>query len=189
MKQLLFMLLLIILLPTTACTVPLSAKAITGKVIDSETGQPIEGAILLVEWTKTYGFGNTYTKSEKAVEVFSDKSGVVQIPGYNVRFVNEPDVTVYKPGYVAWNSHSIFLDSKHRVKRTDFEWKDGYVFRLERFKLEYTYEAHVSFLDKCIGTRLYEQKVNIKKAMRSEELESSKEVDERLRIWREKKQN
>ena len=151
MKQLLFILLLIILLPATACTGPISAKAITGKVIDAETGQPIEEAILLVEWTKTRGFGNTYTTSEKAVEVFSDKSGLVKIPGYNVRFVNEPDITVYKPGYVAWNSHSIFIDGKHRVKRTDFKWKNGYIFRLEKFKNEFGYVAHESFVSLCIN--------------------------------------
>ena len=153
-----------------------------GKVIDAETGQPIDGAILLVEWTKTRGFGNTYTTSEKAVEVFSDKNGAVQIPGYNVRFVNEPDVTVYKPGYVAWNSHSIFFDSKRRVKRTDFEWKDGYVFQLERLKEGYSYVAYDGFVRSCINDTLENDNKKILKKIffQYEKQNIRKELDKKL---------
>jgi hypothetical protein len=147
MKQLVFILLLIVLLPSAACTGPISGKAITGKIVNAETGQPIEGAILLVEWTKDHGFGNTYTTSEKVVEILSDKNGIVEIPGYDVRFVNNPDITVYKPGYVAWNNHWIFPDTR---KRTDFEWKNGYVFRLDEFKEGYSYRKHRSFILHCI---------------------------------------
>jgi hypothetical protein len=28
---------------------------ITGRIVDSVSGQPVEGAVVLVEWTKTYG--------------------------------------------------------------------------------------------------------------------------------------
>lgn len=123
-------------------------RPITGKIVDAETGQPIEGAILLVEWTKVHGFGNSYTSSEKAVEVLSNKNGVVNIPGYNDPTVQSPDVTVYKPGYVAWNNKWIFPD---RRKRTDFEWGDGYVFKLDKFREEYSYVAHEDFVSSCIN--------------------------------------
>ena len=140
------MLLLMMLLPTAACAGPKSGKSISGKVIDAETGQPIEGAIILVEWTKTHGFGNTYTTSEKVAEVLSDNNGIVNIPGYDVRFVNDPDITIYKPGYVAWSNQWIFPDTR---KRTDFEWKDGYAFILEKFKEGYSYVKHESFISFC----------------------------------------
>ena len=144
MKRLQFILMpLIMLLLCTSCS-----ASITGKIVDAETGQPIEGAILLVEWTKVHGFGNTYTTSEKAVEVFSDKNGVVYIPGYNDPTVGKPDITVYKPGYVAWNNQWIFPD---RRNRTDFEWKDGYVFKLDKFKEGYSYVLHESFVSLCIN--------------------------------------
>jgi len=148
MKQFIFIMLLIILLPTAACSGPISGKAITGKIVDAETGQPLAGAILLVEWTKTHGFGNTYTTSEKVVEIFSDRNGIVKIPGYDVRFVNEPDITIYKPGYVAWNNQWVFPDTK---KRTDFEWKNNYVFRLDKFKEGYSYVKHEGFVSLCIN--------------------------------------
>jgi hypothetical protein len=182
MKTIFFILITLIMFPICAgCTTP-----ITGKIVDAETGQPIEGAILLVEWTKVHGFGNTYTSSEKAVEIFSDKDGLVHIPGYNDVFAEKPNITIYKPGYVAWNNRWIFPDSRNR---TDFEWKEGYVFRLNRFKPGYTYNEHVRFIDLCIGTGLYEQKSHIKQAIRFEEKEASKEVDEKIKEWKDKKHN
>jgi hypothetical protein len=133
---------LTILLIFTGCSTPM-----TGRIVDAETGQPIEGAIVLVEWTKTHGFGNTYTSSEKVVEIFSDKDGIVKIPEYNDLFAEEPDITIYKPGYVAWNNHWIFPSIN---KREDFEWKDNYVIRLEKFKESYSYVKHNDFINLCI---------------------------------------
>jgi len=159
---------LVLLLPCVGCTTPM-----IGKIVDAESGQPIEGAILLIEWTKVHGFGNTYTKSEKAVEVFSDKDGVVNIPGYNDPTVARPDITIYKPGYVAWNNRWIFPDTR---KRTDYKWKDGYVFRLERFKEEYSHSEHIMFLDNCIGTGLINNKINIERATQFERNERQKEL-------------
>lgn len=170
----LVLLLLIMLLLCAGCCAP-----ITGKIVDVETGQPIEGAILLVEWTKTHGFGNTYTTSEKVAEVFSDKDGVVKIPGYNDPFVNKPDITIYKPGYVAWNNHWIFPD---RRNRTDFEWKDGYVFRLERFKTEYTYRDHINFLYSAMSTGNIEQKQLLYRAFEWERINSNNEMKQLIEI-------
>jgi hypothetical protein len=159
--QCIILAMLVLLLPCSGCTTPM-----TGKVVDAETGQPIEGAIVLVEWTKVHGFGNTYTKSEKAAEVFSDKDGTVNLPGYNDPTVAKPDVTIYKPGYVAWNNRWIFPDTR---KRTDFEWKSGYVFKLERFRPEYSFDLHTSFISSLIGTSMMEYKKNIKKSIQWEE--------------------
>lgn len=165
---LIILLMLLMLLPCTGCTTP-----ITGKIVDAETGQAIEGAILLVEWTKVHGFGNTYTSSEKVAEVFSDKDGIVKIPGYNDPTAQGPDVTIYKPGYVAWNSKWIFPDSRNR---TDFEWKNNYVFRLERFKPEYTYKDHTSFIYSAMSTGNIENKQILYKAFEWERVISNNEM-------------
>ncbi len=117
---------------------------ITGTVVDAETGQPIEGVVVLVEWTKTHGFGDTYTESYKVIEAVTDNDGKATISGTFSPTVNRPHVTVYKKGYVAWNNEYIFPDYK---KRMDFSWSNGYVFRLERFKDSYSYIEHESFID------------------------------------------
>jgi len=121
---------------------------ITGHVIDAETQQPIEGAIVLVEWTKKHGFGDAWTESYKVVEALSDKEGNVKIAGCYSPFVEPPDVTVYRKGYVAWSSRWIFPD---RRNRTDFRWGKGYVFNLEKFKDTYSYADHDGFISLSIS--------------------------------------
>jgi len=142
-------------------------SGITCSVIDAESQQPIEGAVVMVEWTKTHGYGLTSTESFKVVEVISDQSGLIKLPGISDPFVNFPHVTVYKKGYVAWNDQFIFPPGYK--PRTDFLWKDGFVFRLEQFKPEYLYDEHASFIRKAIRTGLIEQKSNILNASRWEE--------------------
>lgn len=120
---------------------------ITGKVVDSETGEPIEGAVVLVEWTKTKGFGLTYTESYKVIEAVTDKEGLATVSGVFNPMVNPPDITIYKKSYVAWNNKFIFPNYE---KRKDFKWQSGYVFKLERFKPEYTYREHWDFITDVI---------------------------------------
>ena len=126
------------LLVVAGCYMP-----ITGRVIDAETQQPIEGAVVLVEWTKTHGFGEYWTESYKVAEVLSDKDGIVSLPGCYSPFVNTPDVTIYKKGYVAWNSRYIFPNSE---RRKDYEWKGNYVFKLDRFLNTESYVKHWLFI-------------------------------------------
>lgn len=118
---------------------------IKGRVIDAETQQPIEGAVVMVEWTKKHGFGDSWTESYKVVEVVSDKEGMVQIKGCYSPFVELPHVTVYKKGYVAWNDESIFQGPA----RTDFKWGD-YVFKLEHFRPGYSHDRHLYFIRSSI---------------------------------------
>lgn len=135
-----YLILAVTLFSTTSCY-----AEITGNIVDAETSQPIEGAVVLVEWTITKGLGFTYTESYKVIEVVSNKEGKITIAGNIVNpFVNPPHITVYKKGYVAWNNEYIFPDYK---KRTDFKWKNRYVFRLERFKEGYSLIDHESFID------------------------------------------
>ena len=116
---------------------------ITGTVVDAETGKPIEGAVVLAEWTMTKGIGDHHTEVYKVIEKLTDSEGKVTIEGVSNIFVDSPGLTVYKKGYVAWNNEHTFPEYK---KRTDFKWKNGYVFKLERFKPEYSYDEHESFV-------------------------------------------
>src|SRR3990172_7997079 len=133
-----FALLLFLIFFTTGCY-----GTITGTVVDAETGKPMEGAVVLVEWTKTKGMGLTYTESYKVIEVVTDKDGKATISGVFNPLVDPPDVTVYKKGYVAWNNKYIFPDYK---KRADFKWENGAVVGLERFKEGHSRADHVYFL-------------------------------------------
>jgi hypothetical protein len=146
---------------------------IKGRVIDAETQQPIEGAIVLVEWTKKHGFGDAWTESYKVVEAVSDNEGKVNIEGCYSLFVEPPDITVYKKGYVAWNDENIFPSQE---KRTDFRW-GSYVYKLERFKEEYSFIKHTSFIRGAINVGLGNNKKLITDAFYWEALEASRERD------------
>lgn len=139
-------LLLTVLLINTGCYGPLK-----GRVVDAETGEPIEGAVAMAEWTRTKGLGNTYTVSVKVVEAVSDKDGNIELDGCFSPFVNEPTLTIYKKGYVAWNNGLIFPDLN---VRDGFEWKIGQVFQLEKFRSTYSHDAHVSFISSSINSTI-----------------------------------
>ena len=147
---------------------------ITGKVIDAETGQPIEGAVVLVEWTVTKGMpGMTYHESYKVIEVLTDREGRVTISGVVNPLVDPPDVTIYKKGYVAWNNLFIFPDYR---KRKDFKWQNNYVFKLEKFKPEFTYSAHTLFMHGVIlSSMATEKKKLMNRAIEWEEYKAREE--------------
>jgi hypothetical protein len=76
-----------------------------GKIIDAETKEPIEGAVVVVYYRKeTLGLGDSTTSTIHWTEVLTDKNGEFIIPSYTTltqpfsgedfaRFI------IYKPGY------------------------------------------------------------------------------------------
>ena len=165
-KRLIITLMLVLL---TGCY-----KPINGTVVDVDTNAPIEGAVVIVEWTRTHGIGNYSTESYKVAETLSDKDGKFTLPGCYRPFVTEPDVTIYKKGYVAWSSRWIFPD---RRNRTDFKWGNR-VFKLELFKKEYTYDEHTDFIRSSINSSMnLDAKQTIYRAFYWETQLASKERD------------
>ncbi|MBU4010372.1 MAG: carboxypeptidase-like regulatory domain-containing protein [Proteobacteria bacterium] len=116
---------------------------VTGQVVDAETGKPIENAAVYICWTKP-GAGPPGLAGEDIVEVaetLTDSEGSFKIPKYST-FLKQYEFTVYKNGYVCWNSRDIFPTYQ---KRKDFRIKDGMVIKLEHFKEEYSKEKHAIF--------------------------------------------
>ncbi len=152
---------------------PGSYPKMTGTVVDSVTGQPIEEAVVLVEWTKTHGIGEHWTESFKVEEAVTDKDGKFTVDGLDIRSVDPPDVTVYKKGYVAWNNKYIFPTHENR---TDFRWNDGYVIKLMKFQTLYSYDEHSSFIRNAIHSGMgLGNKNKFKDAIEWEETEALKE--------------
>jgi hypothetical protein len=144
----------------------------TGTVIDAETEKPIEGAVVLVNWTITKGVpGLTYGEDYKTVEAITDKEGKFRVFGVLNPFVNPPTIVVYKKGYVAWRNDFIFPDYK---KREDFQWTSKQVFRMEHFKKIYSHYKHIFFFSSSLSldtsSKLYQAYI-------WEDLLSSKEED------------
>lgn len=134
-----------------ALTLCLSATAwgrslVTGKVVDAQTGDPIEGAVIYICWNKS-GSGppglGAKTVIVEVAEDQTDAAGKFTIPKYWTWF-KRYQIAVYKKGYVCWSSRKIFPSLE---ERTDFKLKNGMVIKLERFKEEYSKVKHARFTD------------------------------------------
>ncbi len=144
---------------------------LTGRVVDAETRRPIEGAVVLVEWSKTRGIpGMVTTKVYRVEEQITDVEGRVTLSGEFDPFVDPPEVTIYRMGYVAWNSERIFPTRKNR---TDFKWQRNYTFRLEKFKTGYKHYDHIGFIDSAIHPRA---KLTFRNVYEWEEMRSIQEL-------------
>jgi len=74
-----------------------------GKVIDAETLQPIEGAVVLGVWSKMYGTaGGPVYKYYDARETLTDENGEFTINGKGPRamtHLQKMDIVIFKAGY------------------------------------------------------------------------------------------
>ncbi|MBI5748932.1 MAG: carboxypeptidase regulatory-like domain-containing protein [Nitrospinae bacterium] len=159
---------------TTGCY-----ATITGAVVNAETGEPIEGAVVLVEWTKTKGLpGMVYHEVYKIIEVETDKDGKFTLSGTFSPFVNHPDVVVYKAGYVAWRNDFIFPGWK---KRTEFKYQNNQIVKLEKWKEGYSYEEHHSFMTYGIMGDSLDKTPKFSKAASEESKKAQQEVNKKKR--------
>lgn len=160
---------------------------ITTKVVDADTGEPIDGAVIMAEWTNTKGIGLTYTVSYKIEEVITDENGMARLEGIPTGKASLYAVAVYKKGYFLWSNKHTFPETQHH---TDYKWKDNYIFQLERFVLKdykpkYPYMKHTEFIGRATGL-IKSHKPLISKASYWENLEASKE---RSRRYRDRRRN
>ena len=81
-----------------------------GTVIDSETREPIEGAVVVAVWERRYaGPAGPYSSFLDAVEVPTDKDGRFLIPKFwklnllpIISWIEGPTFQIFKPGYTAF---------------------------------------------------------------------------------------
>ena len=93
-------------------------RTFQGKVIDADTKEPIEGAVVVAEWnTERNTPTATHTDLKDVKECLTDKNGQWSIRGprgwanepipYSSLFIpytKEPVFTIFKPGYCPWPS-------------------------------------------------------------------------------------
>ena len=152
----------------TSCYLPIS-----GKVIDADTQQPIEGAVVLVEWNEQHGFGLTYHTVYKTAETETNKEGKFSLPGAYSLFVDQPYLVIYKSGYVAWRNDDIFPDYEKRSNGD--RWRHNSVYKLEKFKDEYSLFKHSMFMDTGIMDMNFYRIPKFANATRNESIKASSE--------------
>jgi hypothetical protein len=130
---------LFLAMPTLAC----GRSIIGGQVVDAETGKPIEGAAVYINWTKSGAGppGLAGTVTVEVAETLTDAEGFFKVPKYSILF-KDYSMAVYRKGYVCWSSEKIFPTWEDRK---DFKLKNGMVIKLEYFKEGYSREDHGRF--------------------------------------------
>ena len=120
-----------------------------GTVIDAETKEPIEGAVVLAVWEKIYpGPAGNYSYFFDAVETLTDREGkffIKEFKAINVlpilRSLDGPWFTIFKPGHTAFGNnyeyfHRYFPNSPLKVDRITLAevFKKGVTVELLRLK-------------------------------------------------------
>ena len=171
MRPILITALLILIIAVAGCYLP-----IRGSVIDAETQQPIEGAVVLVEWDEAHGLGLTYSTVYKIVETETDSKGRFALPGAYNPLVDSPSLIIYKRGYVAWRNDTIFPSFE---KRKDYDvWQHGYVYKLERFKEGDSRFKHSMFMHTGFGGASYQRTPRFEDATTFENKAARPEIEQ-----------
>jgi hypothetical protein len=97
----------------------------SGKVIDAETKEPIEGAVVVVKWNKrviTGSPGGPATFLQEVKETLTNKDGEFYIEEYHGFTINplakikNPEFLIFKPGYCAFPTTFVFIPACHEMK-------------------------------------------------------------------------
>jgi hypothetical protein len=140
MTNTLKLLIIAILFQLTGCY-----SGISGKVVDRVTGMPLEGAVVLAQWTKTHGMpGLTSHSVYKIEETETDKEGMFSLSGVYSPTVNRPVMVIYNRGYVPWRNDMTFEKMETYDKVI---WQDNLTYKLERWKEEYSKMRLDDFID------------------------------------------
>lgn len=140
-----FSLLLLTLIIISGCS---RYSDISGKVVDGATGKPIEGALVVAQWTKTRGFpGLQHHDLHNIAETLTDKNGAFFLVGTSGFLIRPPQMIIYKEGYIPWRNDMIF-PSCNIVKSN--EWFSNMTYKLEVFTREYSLNQLSQFLNSSI---------------------------------------
>ena len=130
---------IIIFIPVVSSAGPVGPY--TGQVIDSQTGDPIKGASVLIYWDRGMPSpGGEVTDFIKAKLVYTDNKGKYNIPLTMLNtgllgYLASTDVIIYEPGYQAYIV-TIYRGSDKKFKRINN------IVKLERIPPHFNHKEH-----------------------------------------------
>jgi len=147
-----FAALIIIFLPTVCFAIVLGPYS--GTVIDSQTGEPIKGASVLVYWTK--GVLYVFKMRSEVIEarlVYTDKKGTYHIPRFVPNLglsgvLESTQIIIYEPGYQAYIMQ-IRHDSPETKTDESFRLGDG-VIKLDRIPPNFSHREHYEKIERSL---------------------------------------
>lgn len=111
-----------------------------GRVIDKDTRQPIEGAVVHGTWVKSHpGPGGASSSYYDSKEVLTDKAGNFKVDGMGLLIfsnMEEMEVNIFKAGYEQWQSYW-GSPKRSNTSAQYVEWDgDKAIIKLRRMTLE-----------------------------------------------------
>lgn len=118
------LLIVVVLAAIGPCTITHRYGPYHGRVIEETTGEPIDGAlVLIVFYTEMYTFGGFTSHFIEAMETTTDGKGEFNIPAYRAWTFRLPHkwddiapITIFKPGYGAYSMRLIPPDDRVTIK-------------------------------------------------------------------------
>lgn len=120
-----------------------SAKDIRGQVVDAETGQPLEGVIVVAEWRLHSTIGPGSPSAINTLEAVTDAVGKYLIPGWGPRprrmftYLShlDPELRFFKSNYYPKGlENRLFSYENHNRSTVRTSMWDGKVIQLKPFK-------------------------------------------------------
>jgi len=131
---------------------------IKGKVVDAQTGEPVEGAVVAIKWIR-YKLAPPGLPTPKerygTTERLTDTQGGFTIPKYTfgTHFMG-----IYKKGYVCWSSNTLFnQQGKTEDEMFVHRWvkiRNGMVVKLEPKDGTFPAVKHAIFVIQDVGIKL-----------------------------------
>ena len=132
----------LVLAAAGGCTITNEFGPFAGKVVDADSGQPIQGAAVLIVFSVETGtLGGTVSSFADAVETLTDADGEFRFPPKRVYLVkgmsnwsDDHQISIFKPGYGAYPGHSRAYSSwekKHARIIPENEYITYYLPKLE----------------------------------------------------------
>lgn len=118
-------------------------SGISGTVVDVVTGNPIDGAVVLVQWTTTHGIGLTHHSIDMVEESETNTEGKFSISGNYNPFIDPPQMLICKKGYVPWRNDMTFEKMETYDK---IIWRNNMIYKLGHWKEEYSYAKLSNFI-------------------------------------------
>jgi hypothetical protein len=143
----------LLLASLSACATSYSAKPITAKVVDADTGEALEGVNVIAQWLMQDPQAGRGQGNLELMEAVTDKNGEFHFPGWGPKAIprdkfsgtrltnQDPAIIFFKSGY---HIHAVINDSHPSMRRDphdmgppvrDSQW-DGQVIKMKKFKGE-----------------------------------------------------
>lgn len=139
-KNLILILLALLVMVLGGCTISHEFGPYSGKVVDAQTGEPIEGAVVLIGfYTKSFSVGGPVYRFADAFEALSDANGEFLFPPKRITLFRamsiwdkECSISIFKPGYGAYPRHKKTFSNLKIIRSHTFPENEHITFHLPK---------------------------------------------------------